>query len=70
MRSGLRASHLIWQGIDPLVAIRYLGSAIPHLDAKYTELDVVNVASIGVLDEAPHADVVKRSWAIRSVGHA
>ena len=27
-------SHLVWQGIDPVAAIRYLGDAIYHFHAK------------------------------------
>jgi sugar phosphate isomerase/epimerase len=66
--ANLDPSHLFWQGIDPLVAIRELGAAIYHVHAKDTALDAVNVARNGVLDLEPYDDVASRSWVFRSVG--
>ncbi len=43
-------SHLIWQGIEPVAAIRKLGDAIYHVHAKDTKLDKYNIAADGVLD--------------------
>jgi sugar phosphate isomerase/epimerase len=61
-------SHLFWQGIDPLAAIRSLGSAINHVHAKDTALDAHNVAENGVLDLEDYREVGRRSWVFRSVG--
>lgn len=62
-------SHLIWQGIDPAEAIRYLGQAIYHFHAKDTYLDQTNIAKKGVLDTASYAKLSERSWTFRSVGY-
>ena len=43
-------SHLIWQGIDPVAAIRELKGAIYHFHAKDTKIDKYNTAKFGVLD--------------------
>ncbi|GIP59830.1 sugar phosphate isomerase/epimerase family protein [Paenibacillus woosongensis] len=64
-------SHLLWQGIDPVVAIKQLGSkqAIFHVHAKDTWLDQENIAKNGVLDTKHYSDIVNRSWTFRSVGY-
>jgi len=62
-------SHLFWQGIDPVVAIRALGDAIHFFHAKDTKLDTLNCAVNGVLDTKPSADLVHRSWQFRTVGY-
>jgi sugar phosphate isomerase/epimerase len=66
--ANLDPSHLFWQGIDPIAAIRELGAAIFHVHAKDTALDPYNVARNGVLDLEPYDDVAHRSWVFRSVG--
>ncbi len=66
--ANLDPSHLFWQGIDPIVAIRELGEAIYHCHAKDTALDPYNVARNGVLDLERYDDVGNRSWVFRSVG--
>lgn len=66
--ANLDPSHLFWQGIDPIIAIRELSGAIHHVHAKDTALDPYNVARNGVLDLENYADVAKRSWVFRSVG--
>ncbi|MDD2431595.1 MAG: sugar phosphate isomerase/epimerase [Firmicutes bacterium] len=62
-------SHLIWQGINPAEAIRYLGKTIYHFHAKDTYLDHSNIAKNGVLDTASYTDLTERSWTFRSVGY-
>ena len=62
-------SHLIWQGMDPVVVIRELGDAIFHVHAKDTRVDKYNTARTGVLDMKPYSDVMHRSWSFRSVGY-
>ncbi len=67
--ANLDPSHLIWQGIDPVAAIRVLGDAIYHFHAKDTKIDKYNTAKFGVLDTKHYADEINRSWIFRSVGY-
>ena len=62
-------SHLFWQGIDPVAAIRKLGEAIHYFHAKDTKIDALNTAVNGVLDTKHYADEIHRSWIFRSVGY-
>lgn len=64
-------SHLIWQGIDPVEAIKILGkeSAIFHFHAKDTYLDQTNIKQNGVLDTKHYSEILVRSWTFRSVGY-
>ncbi len=62
-------SHLIWQGIDPVAAIRALEGAIYHFHAKDTKIDKDNTAKFGVLDTKSYSDEIHRSWIFRSVGY-
>lgn len=62
-------SHLFWQQVDIVQAIRYLGDTIYHFHAKDTHLDPVNLPIKGVLDTAPYDQVAARSWVFRSVGY-
>ncbi len=62
-------SHLIWQGIDPVAAIRALEGAIYHFHAKDTKIDRYNTARFGVLDTKHYGDEIHRSWVFRSVGY-
>jgi sugar phosphate isomerase/epimerase len=66
--ANLDPSHLFWQGIDPVLAVRELGSTIVHVHAKDTAIDPHNTALNGVLDLESYRDVGKRSWIFRSVG--
>lgn len=62
-------SHLVWQGIDPLLAIRELGDSIFHVHAKDVYVDEHNRARNGVLDTKPYNRFAERSWSFRSVGY-
>ena len=62
-------SHLFWQGIDPVAAIRYLGDAIYYFHAKDTKIDAINCPVNGVLDTKNFTDELHRSWIFRSVGY-
>ncbi len=62
-------SHLFWQGIDPVYAIRYLGDAIYFFHAKDTKIDEINTKTNGVLDTKHYGDEIHRSWIFRSVGY-
>ncbi|MCL2874422.1 MAG: sugar phosphate isomerase/epimerase [Defluviitaleaceae bacterium] len=62
-------SHLFWQGIEPALAIKYLGKSIYHFHAKDVKIDKNNCAINGVLDTKSHADIHERSWLFRTVGY-
>ena len=62
-------SHLIWQGMDPVAAIRELQGAIYHVHAKDTKIDTYNTARNGVLDTKHYGDELNRSWIFRTVGY-
>jgi sugar phosphate isomerase/epimerase len=62
-------SHLFWQGVDPVFAIRRLADAIFHFHAKDTIIDPVNATVNGVLDTKPYSDFIHRSWIFRTVGY-
>lgn len=62
-------SHLVWQGIEPVSAIRYLKDSIYHVHAKDTKVDSINTAKTGVLDTKHYSDEINRSWVFRTVGY-
>ena len=64
-------SHLIWQGIDPVEAIRVIGKegAMFHFHAKDTRIDKTNTAVNGVLDTKHYGDEINRSWVFRALGY-
>lgn len=63
-------SHMWWQGIDPVAAIKILGKegAIHHFHAKDTFIDQENANMYGLTDMQPYGDVQTRAWTFRSVG--
>lgn len=68
--ANLDPSHLWWQGIDPVAAIKILGkeNAIHHFHAKDTYLDQDNINMYGLTDMQPYGEVQTRAWTFRSVG--
>ncbi len=62
-------SHLFWQGIDPVSAVRKLAGAIYHVHAKDTRIDRINTSVNGVLDTKTYLDEINRSWIFRTVGY-
>ncbi len=63
-------SHLFWQGIDPVQAIKALKGAIYHFHAKDVKIDNANTAVTGVLDTLnDFTNVNQRSWVFRTVGY-
>ena len=62
-------SHMFWQGIDPIAAIRVLGDAIFHVHAKDTQIYDRNLPMTGVLDTKPYTDERHRSWIFRTCGY-
>ena len=68
--ANLDPSHLFWQGIDPVMAIRELGGdGIHFIHAKDTVLDQYNIAKNGVLDTKNFTKIRERSWLFRTVGY-
>jgi sugar phosphate isomerase/epimerase len=62
-------SHMFWQGIDPIAAIRILGEAIFHVHAKDTQLYTANLPRTGVLDTKPYTEERNRGWIFRTCGY-
>ncbi len=62
-------SHLFWQGIDPVEAIKALGPAIYHFHAKDTKINEAATSVTGVLDTSGYGDTLRRSWEFRTVGY-
>lgn len=64
-------SHLWWQGIDPIAAVRELAreGALYHVHAKDTRIDPYNSGRNGNLDTKSYGDIANRSWVFRSVGY-
>jgi sugar phosphate isomerase/epimerase len=62
-------SHMFWQGIDPIQAIRVLGDSILHVHAKDTQMYAANLPRAGVLDTRKYTDERNRAWIFRTVGY-
>jgi sugar phosphate isomerase/epimerase len=62
-------SHLFWQQIDPIAAVRALGDAVFHVHAKDTQIYAANLPMTGVLDTKPYTDERHRGWIFRTCGY-
>jgi sugar phosphate isomerase/epimerase len=62
-------SHMFWQGVDVVTAIRALGDAIYHVHAKDCRIDPRNIAANGVLDTKKYTREKERSWIFRTCGY-
>ena len=62
-------SHMFWQGIDPIAAVRLLGDCIYHVHAKDTQMYERNLPLTGVLDTKPYTDEKNRGWIFRTCGY-
>jgi sugar phosphate isomerase/epimerase len=62
-------SHLFWQQIDPIGAVRVLADSIFHVHAKDTQLYPGNLVRTGVLDTKPYTEERDRSWIFRTCGY-
>jgi len=62
-------SHLFWQNIDPIAAVRLLGDAVFHVHAKDTQMYPSNLPLTGVLDTKPYTDERQRGWIFRTCGY-
>lgn len=67
--ANLDPSHLFWQGIDPVKAVKLLGKSIHYVHAKDTRVDPLNTELNGVLDNKGYGDVGARSWVFRTCGY-
>ena len=67
--ANLDPSHLIWQGMDIVEVINYLGDAIYYFHAKDTLMNQHNVRKNGVLDTKSYSDLAERSWVFRTMGY-
>jgi sugar phosphate isomerase/epimerase len=62
-------SHLFWQQIDPIAAVRLLAGSIFHVHAKDTQLYPANLPRTGVLDTKPYIEERDRAWIFRTCGY-
>jgi len=62
-------SHLFWNGVDPVAAIRKLGDAIYHVHGKDVYVDSLNVVVNGVNDHKPYDRIAERAWTFRTIGY-
>ncbi len=62
-------SHLWWNGVDPVKAIRTLGDAIFHVHGKDVYVDPYNTSVNGCNDHKPYGEIPQRSWTFRSIGY-
>ncbi len=69
MGANLDPSHLFWNGVDPIAAIRKLGAAIHHVHGKDCYVDEYNIAVNGCNDHKPYDRIAERSWTFRTIGY-
>ena len=62
-------SHLFWQSIDPIAAVRALKDSIFHVHAKDTQLYPANLSLTGVLDTKPYTEERNRGWIFCTCGY-
>ena len=62
-------SHLFWQNIDPIAAVRVLQDSIFHVHAKDTQMYPSNLPRTGVLDTKPYTQERDRAWIFRTCGY-
>jgi sugar phosphate isomerase/epimerase len=62
-------SHLFWNGVDPVAAIRALGDAIVHVHGKDCYVDPYQVAVNGCNDHKPYDRIGQRAWTFRTIGY-
>jgi len=62
-------SHLFWQGIDPIEAVRALKGCIWHVHAKDCRVEPAVARVNGVLDTKHYGDEFHRAWVFRTCGY-
>jgi sugar phosphate isomerase/epimerase len=67
--ANLDPSHLFWNGVDPIAAVRKLGNAIHHVHGKDCYLNPYNIAVNGCNDHKPYDQIPDRSWTFRTIGY-
>jgi sugar phosphate isomerase/epimerase len=60
-------SHMFWQQMDPVRAVKALGPAVHYAHLKDVEMGE-GLALNGVLDSGPFSDPANRAWIFRTVG--
>jgi len=69
MGANFDPSHLFWNGVDPVAAIRKLGDAIHHVHGKDCYVDPFNTAVNGCNDHKNYSQIPARSWTFRTIGY-
>jgi sugar phosphate isomerase/epimerase len=69
MGANLDPSHLFWNGVDPVAAVRKLGDAIHHVHGKDCTVDHENVRVNGCNDHKPYDQIADRAWTFRTIGY-
>jgi sugar phosphate isomerase/epimerase len=69
MGANFDPSHLFWNGVDPIAAIRKLGNAVHHVHGKDCTVDAYNIAVNGCNDNKPYDQIPERSWTFRTIGY-
>jgi len=62
-------SHLFWNNVDPVAAIRKLGEAIVHVHGKDCAVDRLNTDVNGCNDHKHYGRLADRSWSFRTIGY-
>jgi len=62
-------SHLFWQGIDPILALRELKDCIFHVHAKDSAVSKGVASRFGVLETKPLNNNFERAWNFKTVGY-
>jgi sugar phosphate isomerase/epimerase len=61
-------SHLFWNGVDVVAAIRKLGDAIFHVHGKDCYVDPLNISVNGCNDPKSYGQIANRAWTFRTIG--
>lgn len=69
MGANFDPSHLFWNGVDPVAAVRKLGEAVHHVHGKDCYVDPLNIAINGCNDSKPYDQIPDRSWTFRTIGY-
>jgi sugar phosphate isomerase/epimerase len=62
-------SHLFFQGIDVMTAVKRLGEMIVHVHAKDSKIDEDVARWRGTIDWKSYGEVIKRAWVYRTCGY-
>lgn len=62
-------THLFWQGMDPIICIRNLGSAIISVHAQDAEINRHVMESNGCFTTRDYSDIDNRPWNLRLAGY-